>query len=654
MSVRRILWAALLVVMAAGVAAPQPTAQRDLTEMSIEDLLNIEVTSVARREQKLSQSPSAVYVITGEDIRRSGATSLPDALRLAPGVQVMQMDGVKWAVGIRGFNGRFSNKLLVMVDGRSLYSPAFGGVYWEASEVPLEDVERIEVIRGPGATLWGSNAVNGVINIITKHARGTQGTQVTAGGGNQEGGLGSARFGGEAGPRLQYRFYSKYDSRSGLLRPSGERANDNSTKTQGGYRIDWEPSERDEILLSGDAYEGDGGERYTVLFRGPPFARQTPYRTSYSGANLLARWTHKHSDGAVTQFQTYFDRINRDNLLEGHSGFSLGDTELQHQRDFSRQHLVFGAGYRVSRDNMQPDWFATFDPHRRTQQRVNLFVQDEIAVVPEKLLLTVGSKFENNTFASWEAQPSASLLWNISEKDTAWFSAARADRLPSRVDHDLAADGFVAPGPEGSIVVGRILGSDKVRPERQTSVEGGYRFRPLPQLSLDLAAFHNNYDGLGTLVEGQPVFVGGVPPTTILPLTFANLGAAIKLYGAELAAAWSPLEAGRLRVTYSWLRGGVDTNTSVTGPAHQFHAHWYWNLPGNIEWDSGYYFTDGFSIIRAYHRVDSRVGWRPSPRLEFSIVGQHLLDNQHPESPPLFALPNEVGRGVYGKLTWGF
>ncbi len=650
---RHIPWTALLLLAAAESVFAQPAPRRDLAEMSLEDLLNVEVTSVSRREQRLSQSASAIYVITAEDIRRSGATTLPDVLRMAPGVQVMQMDGVKWAVGIRGFNGRFSNKLLVMIDGRSLYSPAFGGVYWEASEEPLDDIERIEVIRGPGATLWGSNAVSGVINIITKRALDTQGARVSGGGGNQEGALGSARFGGEAGARLQYRLYSTYNSRSGLLRPSGERANDNLLKTQGGFRVDAQLNERDELLFSGDGYQGGGGERYTIPSRSPPYSQLSAYRDSFSGGNVLGRWTHKHAGGSLTQFQAYFDRINRDNLLEGHNRFSLGDAEVQHQREFSRQRLVAGAGYRVSRDNMQEGWYAEFDPLQRTQQRVNLFVQDEIALLPERLLLTVGSKFEHNTFANWEAQPSASLLWNITAKDTVWFSAARADRLPSRVDHDLSADSFVTPNPDGSILVGRILGNENIQPEKQTSAEGGYRLSPLPRVSLDLAAFYDHYDGLANPVAGPPQFVGGDPPTTILPLTFTNLGA-VKVYGAELAAAWSPLETGRLRVTYSWLRGGVDTNTAVAGPGHQFQARWYWNLPGQLEWDSAYSFSDAFSTIRAYHRVDTRLGWRPTRHWEFSIAGQNLLDNQHPESPALVALPNEIGRSVYGKLVLEF
>jgi iron complex outermembrane receptor protein len=648
------LWAALLLMMAADAAVSQPAARRDLTEMSLEDLLNIEVTSVARREQKLSQSASAVYVITQEDIRRSGAATIPDALRLAPGVHVMQLDGGKWAVGIRGFNGRFSNKLLVMIDGRSIYSPIFAGVHWEASDVLLEDVDRIEVIRGPGATMWGSNAVNGVINIITKPARETQGVGVTGGGGNQEGGFGSARLGGTAGPEIHYRFYSKYNSRSGLLLPSGERANDNLRKSQGGFRIDWQPSQHDEVMLSGDAYEGAAGERSLVPLRSPPYQQELPYRTSFSGANLVARWTRRHSERSQTQFQVYFDRVNRGNLLERNTSYSLGDAELQYQHDLSRHRLMFGTGYRVSRDNTPTEWFGRFDPHRRTLQRINTFVQDEIAVVPGKLLLSIGSKFENNTYTDWQVQPSISLLANLTEKNTLWLSASHADKSPSRVERDLVFDLFVAPGPQGSLLIGQVLGSEEIEPERLRAFEGGYRFSPLPRVSFDLAAFYNIHDGVAIVVGQPPVFLGGSPPTTLLPQVFVNSGEKQRLYGAEATVSWRPLEAGALRLSYSWLRGGVDTEAIVTGPGHQLSARWSWNLPGDLEWDSTYSFEDAHTVIAAEHRVDTRLGWRPARRWELSIVGQHLLDNQHPEGPPLFAVPNEVGRSIYGKLTWGF
>ncbi|MEX2301721.1 MAG: TonB-dependent receptor [Bryobacterales bacterium] len=646
--------AAMLLVVAAEVGVAQPAGQHDLTEMSLEDLLSIEVTSVARREQKLSQSASAIYVITQEDIRRSGVTTLPDALRLAPGVQVMQMDGGKWGVSIRGFNGRFANKLLVMIDGRSIYSPIFAGVYWEANDVLLEDVDRIEVIRGPGATMWGSNAVNGVINIITKHTSETQGVRVTAGGGNQEGGFGSARLGGAAGSKFHYRFYSKYNSRSGLLLPSGERANDNLRKSQGGFRLDWQPSERDDVMLSGDAYEGGNGERYVLTLRVPPYQQETAYRDSFSGTNLLARWTHRHSERAQTQFQIYFDRVNRDSLLDRNTSFSLGDAEVQYQHDLSSHRLMFGVGYRVSRDYTPAEWAGTFDPQRRTLQRVNTFVQDEITLLPGKLFLTLGSKFENNTYVDWRAQPSISLLANVTDRSTVWLSAAHAEKSPSRVERDLIVDIFAAPGPQGSLLVGQVRGSEEVGPEQLRAFEGGYRFSPLRGLSFDLAGFYNVYEDLVGIVEQPPVFVGGTPPTTLLPQVFANAEEGHRLYGAEAAASWRPLEAGALRLSYAWLRGSTGGEAYLTGSGHQLLARWSWNLPGNIEWDSSYRFTDAFSTIPAYHRVDTRLGWRPARRWELSVVGQHLLDSQHLESPPLFAVPTEIGRSIYGKLTWGF
>ena len=633
-------------------AAPQKTPA-ELTALSLESLLNIEVTSVSRREQRLSQSASAVYVITAEDIRRSGATTIPDALRLAPGLQVMQADGAKWSISIRGLAGQLANKLLVMIDGRSVYSPIFAGTYWEANDVLLEDIDRIEVIRGPGATMWGSNAVNGVINIITKHTRETQGGFIITGGGNQEGSFTSTRFGGQAGPGRHYRIYSKYNSRSGLLLPSGQRANDNWYKLQGGFRMDWAIGQRDELLFSGDAYEGHGGELGKVPEPQPPFERLVPFRTSASGANLLARWTRRHSERSLTQFQAYFDRNLRDDLLARDTGVTLGEAEAQHQHDFSSHRFMFGVGYRISRDSTPTEWHSRFVVPERTLQRLNVFVQDEIVLVPGRLLLTAGSKFENNTFTGWVIQPSASLLWNITDQDTFWLSASRAGRSPSRVDRELDFTSSYIPGPQGSLLVAQALGNDAFHTEYLNAFEAGYRFSPAPRVSLDLTAFYNTYRGLSALLESAPIFVGGVPPTTVLPLVFTNL-LDTDVYGGELAILWNPIAAGSLRTSYSFLRGGFDDLTTTMGPAHQFQATWRWNLPGSIEWDSGYSFASGFGVIRAYHGFQSRVGWRPSPRWELSVAGRNLLDNQRLEIPTRFAIPNEVGRGIHGTLTWRF
>ena len=643
--------AAILLALLLAAAAAAQQASPDLAEMSLEDLLNIEVTSVARREQKLSQSASAIYVITQEDIRRSGVTSVPDALRMAPGVQVGQMDGNKWAVSIRGFNGRFANKLLVMIDGRSVYNPAFAGVYWDANDVLLEDVDRIEVIRGPGATLWGSNAVNGVINIITKNTTDTLGALVSTGGGDQEGGFGEARFGGEVDPRLRYRFYSKYFSRSGSFLPSGERLADNWLKLQGGFRVDWEPSDRDAVMITGDAYEGDGGDRQNLPLYEPPYQAIATYRASFTGANLLGRWTRRHSERSSTQIQAFYDHSTRDDLYIRDTVVGVADVELQHQRDFSRHRLVAGVGFRVNNHDQPTDWVARYEPRDRTTNRVSTFVQDEIALSPDKLLLTLGTKLERSTFSGVELEPSVSLLWNHSPKDTVWLTFARATRSPSRVDHDVVFTYFVAPGPEDTQIVGEAEGNPEIHSEHMLTYGGGYRISPRPRWSFDLTGFYSVYHSVVTTLQQSPEMRPGFPQTLFVPFTFEN-ALNPTLYGAEAAAAWKPLESADLRMSYSYLTGGIASASDVPGPRHQLHARWFWRPRAKWDWDNNYYFVDGFSGVPAYHRVDSRLGWRPLRQWEFSVTVQNLLDNRHPETPPILSLADQIGRSIYGRLTW--
>jgi iron complex outermembrane receptor protein len=632
----------------------QTAAGPDLTELSLEDLLNIEVTSVARREQKISQSSSAVYVITQEDIRRSGATTIPDALRMAPGVQVAQIDTNKWAVGIRGFVGRFTSKLLVMIDGRSIYQALGGGVYWEANEVLLDDVERIEVIRGPGATMWGSNAVNGVINIITKHSRDTQGGLLNAGGGNQEGGFGSARLGGSIDPRLHYRFYSTYASRSGQLLASGDRAVDNMVKTQGGFRMDWERSDRDSLFVSGDTYEGDAGDRQRVYFPESVSFGLATARAKFTGANLLMRRTHKHSDRSSSELQVYYDHSIRDDVIARDNRVDIVDAEYQHQFGFSRHLLTTGIGYRLYQDSTPGDSRKKFEPNEWTSHRYNLYVRDEVEILPNKLLLSFGSKLEHNVFSGWEAQPSAGLLWNRTAKDIVWLSAARAARTPSRVNRHIRTPVFVAPGPQGTTILGERQGSEDFGAEYLNAFEAGYRLSPGRRLSLDLTSFYNVYDDLGITAAGTPLVRADMPQFVISPVVFRNREENLVTYGAEAAVTWRALEAAQLRLAYTYLRGGVPTNETAPGTGNRFHAQWFWNLPGRVEWDSSYYYFDGYSGVPSYHRVDSRLGWRPGGRYEFSVVVQNLLDDRHVEAPPILVTPNEIGRSVYGRLSWRF
>jgi iron complex outermembrane receptor protein len=648
-------WVLLLVVLAPVPAVSQQRVPQDLTEMSLEDLLNIEVTSVARREQPLSQSASAVYVITQEDIRRSGATTIPDALRMAPGVQVAQVDGNKWAISIRGFTGRFANKLLVMIDGRSVYSPMFGGVYWEANDVLLEDVGRIEVIRGPGATMWGSNAVNGVINIITKPAAETQGGLVNGGGGNQEGGFGAVRFGARAGSKLQYRLYSKYFSRSALFLDNGQRAPDDWQKLQGGFRVDWQASSRDEVLLSGDSYRGEAGSRQG-LPAGEPLSQQVLQEHSkFSGANVMGRWTRRHSSRSRTQVQVFYEHTEREDLYQRPT-FHSGDVEFQQALDFSRHELTWGGGYRLITDRTEATRWVRFEPARRTTFRGNAFLQDQITLVPGKLLLTVGSKFERNTFTGWEIQPSVSLLWNRGASDTAWISVSRAVRTPSRGERDMIFESYAFSEPGGPTVISEIRGTHDFRSERLWSYEAGYRFSPRRQLSFDLTAFYNAYDGITGLVDGTPFVRQHDPLTYVAPLYYTNIKP-VDFHGAELAALWNPFETAGLRLGYSWLGGHFSGQGLVEkGPTHRLHARWYWTVARNLEWDSSYEVVDGYSGVAAYYRLDTRLGWRPVRHWEWSLVFQNLLDKQHLEAPLTIFLdqPSEAGRSIFGKLTWRF
>jgi iron complex outermembrane receptor protein len=307
---------------------------------------------------------------------------------------------------------------------------------------------------------------------------------------------------------------------------------------------------------------------------------------------------------------------------------------------------VFGVGYRVSTDKTH------FVPRSRTLQRGSAFLQDEIAIVPGKLLLTVGSKLEKNTFSAWELQPSASLLWNRGDRDTAWVAVSRAAQIPYRSAHDVLNDIFSRPGPQGSVIVGRVFGSADIVADYESALDAGYRIRASRRLSFDLAGFYNHYSGPISKLARAPEFLGGDPPVTLIPLVFTNIPP-VETYGAELAASWSPMDAGSLRVSYSWITGETAPDPTIQEPAprHQLHGRWYWNLPGGLQWDSSYWFIDGHSTIRSYHRVDTRLGWRPNRRWEFSVGGQHLLDNQHLEIPGLLAFPNEVPRSVYGKVT---
>ena len=410
-SAGRILLAGFLAgVLAGSTVAQTSRSVPDVTAVSLEDLWNMQVTSVSKRTQKVADAAAAIFVITQEDIRRSGATSIPEALRLAPGLEVARIDQNKWAIGSRGFNGRFDNKLLVLIDGRSVYTPLFSGVYWNVQDVMLEDVDRIEVIRGPGATLWGANAVDGVINVITKKAKATQSAVVTAGAGTEERAAGGVRYGGKLGDNTYYRAYTKYFDWGPSAYSSGMTAHDGWDALRGGFRADWTPAGANSLTLQGDIYRSRFDETLTVASLSAPYSNTFPNDGKYSGGNILGRWNHT-SERSSMSLQMYYDNttISDHSLFGDHQ--NILDLDFQHGFHVGdAQQFVWGLGYRSIRDKNDSSFTVSLQPNQVTLNQFSTFLQDEISLVDNRLQITLGTKFERNEFTGIEIEPNARLL----------------------------------------------------------------------------------------------------------------------------------------------------------------------------------------------------------------------------------------------------
>ncbi len=628
---------------------------RDLGLMSIEELLEIEVTSVSKHPQKVSEAPAAITVLTGEDIRRSGVTSVPEALRMVPGMHVAQIDGNKWAITSRGFNDQFANKLLVLIDGRSVYTPLFSGVFWDIQDVMLEDVDRIEVVRGPGGTLWGANAVNGVINIITKSAAETQGSLVSVGSGSIERYFTQARIGGTLGENTHYRVYAKYFTREDLADEPGGAANDDWSMTRGGFRMDWDAQTGDSLTFQGDYY---GGEENEVLLGGFSGGEKV------SGGNLLTRWDHEFEDGSAAHLQVYYDNVQRkvENIIRADR--DTVDIELQHRFSPRADHtVVVGAGYRVTIDDLSSGG-VSFSPESRTDHLVSGFIQDEVAVIEDWLTLTVGSKFEHNDYSGWEFQPSGRALLTPHDRHSLWAAISRAVRTPSRADNDVA---FITPSTVSPGTFDVFSGNRSLRSDDLLAYELGYRGQLLDSFSLDLAAYYNDYDDLRSTDVTSPVPVVCPPPLPAVPicntLLFGNnLDAAA--WGFEADGTWTATSFWQISGGYTYRRIQVDrsSSTDVTAaglegdtPRHQFHLLSRLNLPHDLEFDTSLYFVDALNSqpVRDYTRVDLRLGWQPTQNLELSLVGQNLLESRHEEfESGLFSMRSRIPRSVYGMVTY--
>jgi iron complex outermembrane recepter protein len=670
----RIFLAGFLSVLLAGSTVAQNSrGVPDVTAMSMEDLMNLQVTSVSKRTQKVADAAAAIFVITQEDIRRSGATSIPEALRLVPGLEVARIDENKWAIASRGFNGRFDNKLLVLIDGRSVYTPLFSGVYWNVQDVMLEDVDRIEVIRGPGATLWGANAVDGVINIISKKAKDTQAAVVTAGAGNEERGSGAVRYGNKIGENTYYRAYGKYFDWGPSLYPSGMTAHDGWDALRGGFRADWTPVGPNSLTLQGDIYRSKYGETLTVPSLNAPYSNTFLNNGTYSGGNILGRWNHS-SEGSSMSLQMYYDNstiadnslfVDHQNIfdLDFQDGFHVGDA----------QQFVWGLGYRSIRDRNDSSFSVSLQPNQVTLNHYSAFVQDEIGFFDKKLRITLGSKFEHNDFTGFEVEPNARLLWTLTPNQSIWTAVSRAVRTPALTEEGLRLNSQVIPpatppNPTPFPAVVTVFGSRQFQSEDLLAYELGYRVQATNSFSADIATFYNTYSNLRTAEPGAPFLEGSPAPTdVVIPFVAANKMSGAT-YGVELFADWRVVPKWRLVGSYSYLQMDISKNANSldptpdlpngSSPRHQWYVRSSIDLPKHFDDDTTLRFVDHLPSLNipSYYSLDAHLGWRPVPTVEFSIAGQNLLNNQHLEFIPDFinTSPTEVKRSIFGSITFKF
>lgn len=636
--------------------------------MTVEQLINMPVISAGKKSQRLSQTAAAVFVISQEDIRRSGVTSVPEALRMAPGIQVARINTHSWAISSRGFNGLFANKLLVLIDGRSVYTPLFSGVYWDTQDLMLEDVDRIEVIRGPGATLWGANAVNGVINIITKNAKDTKGGLLSAGGGSEERYFGGLRYGGDMGDSGAYRLFGKGFSRDGSNRLGEESGDDDWQGAHGGFRADWE-LDADTFSLAGDGHYQEKSADFLTPSLEAASAVPTTDNLYLNGANLIGRWLHKHSEGSETQLQGYYEHVERDDSVIEHDRDTFDLEVQQRQRILESHELIGGLGYRASRDHIDGTFVLSADPSRRTSNLFTAFLQDDYSLT-EKTHFILGSKLEHTEFTGFEVQPNARFLTNFSEGHTFWTAISRAVRTPSRIANDGTINVGAFRDPDSGLPgLLSVRGSGGYDSEDLLAYEMGYRALLTPRFSLDLALFLNEYDDLQTAEPGSPILSNDPLPThLVVPFTFENKAEGTT-HGLELVADWSVASTWRLVGTYSYLDVDIDldsdsldrfaSQTENENPTNQFMIRSQLDLPYSLELDSSLRYVSALTAasVDAYYDLDIRLGWRPVSDLELSIVGQNLLDDDHFEFAPadfVVLQSHELERGVYGKLTWRF
>lgn len=671
--VRKVAFLAACVLSLASRAAPgADTGAPRLADLDLEDLMKVEITSVSKRPQRLSEAPAAVSVLTADDLRRLGVTSIPDALRTIPGVEVARIDGTKYAVSVRGFNGGFSTKLLVLVDGRSVYSPLFSGVFWDQVDTMLEDVERIEVIRGPGAALWGSNAVNGVINIITKSAADTQGTLVSLAAGPDERRAG-ARIGATTEGGTRWRLYALNTDRDETSQTGSDRNGGVLRQTRAGFRAEQAVGDRDHLILQGEVHGGNSGGAPSPLPSVSPVQSVGIPTDSYAaGAHAKGRWLRELGGGDTFTADLYFDRNQRRRLVGEQDTTDTWDLALQHTFASGKRHkVVWGGGLRNMRYDITNAYQISVARPTGSEQLANVFAQDEIALVPERLRLTLGVKLERSSLVSGaNPQPDARLLWNLDATQVLWTAVSRANRLPSLVEKTATVHStFVPPvAPSPFPVIAGVLGNDAVKPERLTSWQVGYRNAVSSTLAFDVTAYLHRYRDLILATSGPDCNLAG-GPSYISCLTRFDNASRGTARGFEATVDWRPVATLRLQASYTYLDVDLSndvrrpTNTALQGPMdrsprQQASLHASQDLTERLQLDVVARHVDalrGGSALDGYTTADARLSWRPRQDLELALTGRNLFEPRHLEfvDDPFFKVA-EVRRTFLASMIWKF
>jgi len=664
---RRNVWC--LLFLCTLLSAKLATAGNEFLDMDIGQLMQITITSVSKRPQNLSDSPAAVFVITSEDIARSGVTTIPEALRMVPGIQVARISSDKWAVSARGFNGQTANKLLVLMDGRSVYSPAFSGVFWNSRDTLLEDIDRIEVIRGPGGTIWGANAVNGIINIITKNAHDTEGTLVRLASGSEEHLYSGLRYGTALNDSIAARIYMTYrDQDSFDLYETGADAHDSWDNLRGGFRMDGKTGAAD-WTLQGDLFTLNGDQIIDpYLQETPPYRIQKEDSYDNCGWNILGHWEYAFSAANSVTLQAYYDHDRRDELIFG-ADHDIVDLELRNQRKIGRRHdLIWGLGYRYIHDSFQNTSQLSFTPASDTRDLFSGFIQDEILLLPSTLWLTLGTKVEHNEYTGYEVQPSGRLLYKPARDHILWGAVSRAVRTPSRVERDGRVFTAIAPDLPPYPASFYLEGSDAFDSEKVLSYELGYRWLATTCFTADLSLFYNDYHDLRTATP--------LTPTSGTVLFFENKSHGTS-HGLELALDWQARPWLLFQFAYSYADFDLHSENGDEGldfivvdedanPQHQvslrtnLHLAKRWQANVWLRYvdsfaASGRELTETLDTIDSYVTVDLNVSWQATDQMNVMLIGRNLVDGGHLEFFSEYLAPmTEIEPSVLGKITWRF